>query len=97
MMPASSCAIYLDKGILEKDPFVSIDQIGVGSLVKIAFEKGRSVKPHLKVGICGEHGGDPDSIGFCHKVGSELRVLLTVPGSDCAPCSSAGRDLGKAG
>ncbi len=60
---------YLDKGILEKDPFVSIDQVGVGQLVKIAFEKGRSVKPHLKVGICGEHGGDPDSITFCHKVG----------------------------
>ena len=60
---------YLDKGILEKDPFVSIDQVGVGQLVKIAFEKGRSVKPHLKVGICGEHGGDPDSITFCHKIG----------------------------
>ena len=60
---------YLDKGILEKDPFVSIDQVGVGSLVKIAFEKGRSVKPHIKMGICGEHGGDPDSIGFCHRVG----------------------------
>ena len=60
---------YLDKGILAKDPFVSIDQVGVGSLVKIAFEKGRSVKPHLKMGICGEHGGDPDSIGFCHRVG----------------------------
>ncbi|MGB5105310.1 MAG: pyruvate, phosphate dikinase [Candidatus Zixiibacteriota bacterium] len=60
---------YLDKGILEKDPFISIDQVGVGQLVKIAFEKGRSVKPHIKMGICGEHGGDPDSIGFCHKVG----------------------------
>jgi pyruvate,orthophosphate dikinase len=60
---------YLDNGILAEDPFVSIDQIGVGQLVKMGFEKGRSVKPELKVGICGEHGGDPKSIGFCHSVG----------------------------
>lgn len=60
---------YVEKGILPKDPFVSIDVDGVGSLVKIAAEKGRSTKPNLKLGICGEHGGDPASISFCESVG----------------------------
>ncbi len=60
---------YIDKGILPKDPFVSIDQSGVGQLVEMGVKKGRSVKPDLKIGICGEHGGDPDSIGFCHRLG----------------------------
>jgi pyruvate,orthophosphate dikinase len=61
--------LYLDKGILPHDPFVTLDQIGVGQLVRMAVEKGRSVKPNLKTGICGEHGGDPESIGFCHRTG----------------------------
>ncbi|MBB5333780.1 pyruvate, phosphate dikinase [Chryseobacterium koreense] len=60
---------YLDLKLLPEDPFVSIDQTGVGELVKIGVEKGRSVKPKLKVGICGEHGGDPESVKFCHKLG----------------------------
>jgi pyruvate,orthophosphate dikinase len=60
---------YLEKGIMEFDPFKRLDRIGVGPLVKMATEKGRSVKPNLKVGICGEHGGDPNSIEFCHLVG----------------------------
>jgi pyruvate,orthophosphate dikinase len=60
---------YVDKGILPKDPFVSIDPDGVGALVQIAKEKGRSVKADLKLGICGEHGGDPASIQFCESVG----------------------------
>jgi pyruvate,orthophosphate dikinase len=60
---------YLDLKLLPEDPFVSIDQSGVGELIRIGVEKGRSVKPHLKVGICGEHGGDPDSVKFCHKLG----------------------------
>jgi pyruvate,orthophosphate dikinase len=60
---------YVDKGILPKDPFVSIDPDGVGALVQIAKEKGRGVKPELKLGICGEHGGDPASIQFCESVG----------------------------
>ncbi|HEY7536042.1 MAG TPA: pyruvate, phosphate dikinase [Thermodesulfobacteriota bacterium] len=55
--------------ILEKDPFSTLDIKGVGEFMKIAIEKGRKTKPNLKVGICGEHGGDPDSIEFCHKVG----------------------------
>jgi len=60
---------YIEQGILAKDPFVSIDVEGVGAMVRIASEKGRSVKPELKLGICGEHGGDPASIAFCEEVG----------------------------
>jgi pyruvate,orthophosphate dikinase len=60
---------YVEKNILPKDPFVSIDPEGVGALVEIAAQKGRSVKPGLKLGICGEHGGDPSSIQFCESVG----------------------------
>jgi pyruvate,orthophosphate dikinase len=60
---------YIEQGILEKDPFQSLDQDGVGQLVEIGVKKGRSVKPRLKIGICGEHGGDPASIEFCHRVG----------------------------
>lgn len=60
---------YLSQGIFEKDPFVTIDQDGVGGLVKIAVEKGRQVRAGIKLGICGEHGGDPASIEFCGKAG----------------------------
>lgn len=60
---------YLSQGIFEKDPFVTIDQDGVGGLVKIAVEKGRKVRSGIKLGICGEHGGDPASIEFCGKAG----------------------------
>ena len=60
---------YVEAGILEKDPFVSIDVEGVGEMVRIAVEKGRRTKPGLKMGICGEHGGDPASIAFCESVG----------------------------
>lgn len=60
---------YIDNGILDKDPFVTIDQRGVGALVKMGVTKGRHTKPNLKVGICGEHGGDPQSVEFCHRTG----------------------------
>jgi len=60
---------YVEQGILERDPFQSLDQTGIGSLVKIGVEKGRSTNPSLKIGVCGEHGGDPASIEFFHKVG----------------------------
>jgi len=60
---------YLDLKILPEDPFVSIDQSGVGELIRIAVEKARSVKPKIKLGICGEHGGDAESVVFCHKIG----------------------------
>ncbi len=62
-------AHYLEHGILPKDPFVSLDEAGIGQLVEMAKEKGREVQPDLKLGICGEHGGDPDSINFCHRIG----------------------------
>ncbi len=60
---------YLDLGIYDKDPFQTIDVKGVGELMRIGVEKGRSVRPNLKIGICGEHGGDPATIEFCHKIG----------------------------
>jgi len=65
---ASFLSIYTAKGILPADPFVSIDRDGVGELVRIAAERGRKVRKNLKLGICGEHGGDPASVAFCHEV-----------------------------
>jgi len=73
--------VYMERGILKNDPFATLDQEGVGELLRIAVEKGRSTSPMLKIGICGEHGGDPASVEFCHKVGlnyvscSPYRVL----------------------
>jgi pyruvate,orthophosphate dikinase len=64
---ASFLGVYTQRGILPGDPFVSIDRQGVGELVRIGVERGRSVRPKLKVGICGEHGGDPASVTFCHE------------------------------
>jgi pyruvate,orthophosphate dikinase len=61
--------IYVDKGIYPKDPFVSLDVEGVGELIRIAAERGRATRPDIKLGICGEHGGDPASIAFCEDVG----------------------------
>jgi pyruvate,orthophosphate dikinase len=72
---------YLAQGILKVDPFATLDQSGVGELMRIAVEKGRATSPMLKIGICGEHGGDPASVEFCHKLGlnyvscSPYRVL----------------------
>jgi pyruvate,orthophosphate dikinase len=60
---------YVEKGILPSDPFVAIDQAGVGLLMKMGVEKGRSTRPDLKIGICGEHGGEPASVEFCHRIG----------------------------
>jgi pyruvate,orthophosphate dikinase len=60
---------YLARGLIDRDPFVSIDRNGVGELVEIAVKRGRQARPKIKLGICGEHGGDPDSIRFCHQVG----------------------------
>ena len=61
--------MYIDKGILKEDPFAVLDQKGVGQLVELATKRGREVRPDLKCGICGEHGGEPSSVKFCHKVG----------------------------
>ena len=72
---------YLKQGIFKQDPFATLDQQGVGQLVEMAVKKGRSTRPNLKVGICGEHGGEPESVKFCHRVGlnyvscSPFRVL----------------------
>ena len=74
---ASFLATYTARGILPGDPFVSIDQIGVGELVKIGVERGRKTRKGLKVGICGEHGGDPASVAFCHEV--ELDYVSCSP------------------
>jgi pyruvate,orthophosphate dikinase len=60
---------YVEKGIYAKDPFVSLDVEGVGELVKLAAERGRATRGDIKLGICGEHGGDPASIAFCEEVG----------------------------
>jgi len=60
---------YVNKNIFEKDPFQTLDQEGVGELVKIAVAKGKATRPNIKLGICGEHGGDPKSIEFCHNAG----------------------------
>ena len=75
---------YYSKKIFEFDPFAKLDQTGVGELVRIAVEKGKSVRPNIKLGICGEHGGDPSTIEFCHKVGlnyvscSPYRVPIAI-------------------
>jgi pyruvate,orthophosphate dikinase len=72
---------YIEQGILKQDPFAVLDREGVGQLVKMATEKGRKSRSNLKVGICGEHGGDPSSVEFCHQIGlnyvscSPFRVL----------------------
>jgi len=66
---ASFLPIYLEKKILKVDPFQVLDQNGVGQLVRMATEKGRAIRPDLKCGICGEHGGEPSSVKFCHRVG----------------------------
>jgi pyruvate,orthophosphate dikinase len=61
--------LYIEKGIYERDPFQVLDRDGVGKLIEISVSKGRSTRKTLEVGICGEHGGDPSSIEFCHKAG----------------------------
>ena len=60
---------YYEKAIYEQDPFAKLDQTGVGSLMEIAVQRGRKTREDIKLGICGEHGGDPSSIEFCHKLG----------------------------
>jgi pyruvate,orthophosphate dikinase len=60
---------YLERGVIEHDPFITLDRDGVGELMRIGTERGRAARPGLKVGICGEHGGDPASVRFCQEVG----------------------------
>jgi pyruvate,orthophosphate dikinase len=60
---------YVEKKILASDPFETLDQVGVGQLMRHAVEKAKPVRPDIKLGICGEHGGDPESVKFCHRIG----------------------------
>ena len=77
-------------GILTDDPFVTIDQDGVGELMRIAVERGRATRPSISLGICGEHGGDPRSIEFCERIGLDY--------ASCSPLPGAGRPArGRAG
>jgi pyruvate,orthophosphate dikinase len=90
---------YQATGILPADPFNILDQVGVGELVKIGIERGRATKPNLKVGICGEHGGEPSSVAFCHRVGMDYVSCspFRVPIANLAAAQAAIRDREKAG
>lgn len=86
---------YIAKGILEIDPFISVDRSGVGELVKIGVARGRKTRPDLKVGICGEHGGDPASVAFCHEIGLDY-VSCSPYRVPIARLAAAQAALGKA-
>ncbi|MBL4939839.1 MAG: pyruvate, phosphate dikinase, partial [Lutibacter sp.] len=86
--------IYIEKGILKNDPFQVLDQEGIGQLVEMGCEKGRAARPTLKIGICGEHGGEPSSVEFCHRVGMEYVSCspFRVPIARLAAAQAAIRD-----
>jgi len=93
---------YVEKGILDDDPFITLDQEGVGVLMKIGVEKGRKNKKNLKIGICGEHGGEPKSVEFCHKIGlnyvscSPYRIpIAKLAGAQAALKEKMKKDLSK--
>jgi pyruvate,orthophosphate dikinase len=87
---------YLDDGVLERNPFETLDLSGVGDLMRIGVERGRSTRPDVKLGICGEHGGDPKSVAFCHELGldyvscSPFRVPLARLAAAQAALNEAG-------
>jgi pyruvate,orthophosphate dikinase len=87
--------MYKDEGFIKHDPFVVLDQVGVGQLVQMGTEKGRSTQPKLKVGICGEHGGEPRSIEFCHKIGLDYVSCspFRVPVARIAAAQAALKDF----
>ena len=86
---ASFLGIYVQKGLLPADPFVSIDTVGVGEMIKIAAERGRATRPGMKMGICGEHGGDPASIALLRVGEARLRLVLALPRADRPPRGGA--------
>jgi len=92
---ASFLGTYVAKGILEIDPFISVDRDGVGELVRIGVARGRKTRPDLKVGICGEHGGDPASVAFCHEIGLDY-VSCSPYRVPIARLAAAQAALGKA-
>jgi pyruvate, orthophosphate dikinase len=87
---------YIDSGVIEVDPFIRLDQEGVGGLMRMGIAKGRSVKGNLKVGICGEHGGDPSSVEFCHREGLDYVSCspYRVPIARVAAAQAALRERG---
>lgn len=89
---------YIENGILKEDPFITIDQNGVGAFMRIAVEKGRKVKKGLKMGICGEHGGEPKSVEFCHAIGLDYVSCspFRVPIARFAAAQAALKEKGKA-
>ena len=93
----SFLAPYQEAEITKRNPFATIDQSGVGQLMKIAIEKGRSTRPGIKLGICGEHGGDPDSVKFCHALGLTYVSCspYRVPVARLAAAQAAVADLNK--
>jgi pyruvate,orthophosphate dikinase len=94
---------YLEDGVLERNPFETLDQGGVGDLMRIAVERGRSTKEDMKMGICGEHGGEPESVAFCHRLGldyvscSPYRVPLARLAAAQAALKEAGIEAVPAG
>ncbi len=92
---ASFLGTYVSRGIIEIDPFISVDRDGVGELVKIGVQRGRKTRPNLKMGICGEHGGDPASVAFCHDVGLDY-VSCSPYRVPIARLAAAQAALGKA-
>jgi pyruvate,orthophosphate dikinase len=92
---ASFLGTYVARGILEIDPFISVDRAGVGELVKIGVQRGRKTRANLKMGICGEHGGDPASVSFCHEVGLDY-VSCSPYRVPIARLAAAQAALGKA-
>ncbi|MFI5213902.1 MAG: putative PEP-binding protein, partial [Gemmatimonadales bacterium] len=87
---------YVEHGLLPSDPFQVLDQVGVGKLIRIGIELGRGVRKDLKVGICGEHGGEPSSVGFCHDVGMSYVSCspFRVPIARLAAAQAALRERG---
>jgi pyruvate,orthophosphate dikinase len=87
---------YLEDGVLQRNPFETLDQSGVGDLMRIAVERGRGAKPDLKLGICGEHGGEPESVGFCHGLGLDYVSCspYRVPLARLAAAQAALRESG---
>jgi pyruvate,orthophosphate dikinase len=90
---------YVERGILPTNPFANLDESGVGALIRIAVEKGRGANGELELGLCGEHGGDPQSIDFCHRAGltyvscSSMRIPIARLAAAQAALGSSERDV----